>query len=147
MSDFYDEAERSTRGRFIKLPVELGAGFKGVLIGPPEKRPKFFEGAPVLTKKTKVQRYEHIIAFQTDERLDDEDDGIRKYGLNEGDFTAFVEAWKEAGKPTPIDGSTVKCRIIKVRETATGWDDKEFKIVPGKPQPVLTPGAWDEDVI
>jgi hypothetical protein len=147
MSDFYDEAERAGRGRFIKVPSELGAGFKGVLLGSPEKRPKMFEGAPVLTRKTGQPRYEHIITFQTDERLDDEDDGVRKYGMNEGDFSAFVDAWRDAGKPTPIDGSTVKCRVVKLRDTPTSWDTREFKIVPGQPKPAMaTAGSWDDDL-
>lgn len=142
---FYDEAEATHKGRFLKVPSELGAGFKGVLLGPPVKRPQMFEGNPVLTRKTKEPRYEFLITFQTDLRDPeiDEDDGVRKFALKEGDFSAFVDAWKLAGKPNPIEGSTVACRVTKVRETATSWDEREFKIIPGEP-PKKPDTSWDD---
>lgn len=69
-------------GRFIKLS-ETGDVIVGTLIDI-EERDKFFEGAPVLSKKSGKQRVEWVITLEVDERDGADDDGIRKVAANEG---------------------------------------------------------------
>lgn len=126
--DFYEDATRPRGGRYVQLR-KLGESLKGTVVGL-EKRDKTFEGKPVLSKSGN-QRYEYVITLATDIRDADieDDDGVRRYSMNEGDYSAFIDAWKEAGSPKPIDGWTVGIKCTAERKKATEWDTHVVKFI------------------
>ena len=140
MTDFYADAERSA-GKFAKLTTK-GATLKGTLLTEPEKRAQTFEGAPVLTRETREQRYEHLLRLQTALADDADDDGIRVYALKEQAFREFVAAWRKAGSPRPIVGATVEILCAQERSKPTEPDVLKFRITPAAPLPAAVDDDW-----
>ena len=144
MTDFYQQAEQDggRRGKYVKLTRETPQ-ISGILAGPPIKRPKMFEGLPVVSKAGNP-RDEHVITLHTGTHEHDDDDGLRRFTLNEGDFSAFIAAWTEAGKPKPVDGWKIIVKTTKWRTRPTGWDDHSVEFLKYVGVPAPAPGDDEE---
>lgn len=144
--NFYEDAERPRAGGWVKL-TKKGEKLEGSIMSI-EKRPKMFEGKPVLSKKGNP-RDEYILTLSTDLRdsANDDDAGVRNYTMNEGDYSAFVEAWRKADKPNPVEGWRVGIWCSKERERSTEWDEHGFKFLEKPKATAFLPEseATDED--
>lgn len=115
--DALNQAAETMGGRWLKLNrVEHGV-VEGDLVDF-EIRPKTFEGAPVLSRKTGEQRSEWVLTLRVDDAEDDEDDRLRKLSLNEAGQRALANAIKES-KAKAETGGRVKIRVIEDPETST----------------------------
>lgn len=117
MLDQLNEAVDTIGGKWLKINrVEHGAA-EGALVDF-EIRPKTFEGAPVLSRKSGEQRKEWVLTLRIDEAEDADDDRLRKLSLNEAGQRALATALKEAKAKAEV-GGRIKIAVVEDPETST----------------------------
>ena len=109
MLDELNQAAESLGGKWLKLNRKEHGAIVGDLVDF-EIRPKTFENAPVLSRKTGEQRTEWVLTLRVAAREDEDDDGIRKLSLNESAQRALAAAIKESKSKAQV-GGTVKIAV------------------------------------
>ena len=140
LNELNEDVARSGGGWFKLNRVEHGT-LKGIVVDI-ETREKTFEGNVVLSRKTGKPRLERVFTLITDLRDPDIDDdnGIRKFGANEGAYFAILDAVKDA-KATAEVGDTLEIKVTA--DPATSTSQAEYKARwtkgPGVPDWYQTP--------
>lgn len=115
MLDELNEAAATIGGSWVKLRTTDDPPVEGRVLAF-EKRPKTFEGQPVLSRKSGEQRVEWVFT------LDVDGDEPVKLSLNEAGQRAVASALKEAGAKANV-GDTLKIGVSQnpasEREQAT----------------------------
>lgn len=118
MLDQLNQAAESLGGKWLKLNRKEHGVIEGTLVDF-EIRPKTFEGAPVLSRKTGDQRNEWVLTLRVDDRDDADDDGLRKLSLNESAQRALAAAIKESKAKAQVGG------IVKLAVKTDPASDRE----------------------
>lgn len=99
MDTFNEQATRPVGGRWAKLD-DVGAVLKGVIISAEITERRDRNGVVVNGSKSGKPRKVWRLTVQTDERLDEDDDGIRQFDANESAQEALrpLLPFKEGGQ-------------------------------------------------
>lgn len=125
--------DRAVGGAWVKFTRKEHGVIKGTIIAA-EFRPKTFEGAPVLNRKTGAQREELVVTFEVDDPDPDvvDDDRIRKVSLNESATRALSIGKRTAGLRTII-GARFGAQVTKDPASTTEQAEYRFDMKPPAP--------------
>lgn len=113
----FKAAADSRGGKWTKL-ADRGDTLVGELVDIEVRDKRDMEGAVVLGKKSGKPRQEYIVTYRVaaSERVDADDDGIRKFAANESAQRAIDEAYKAAGKGAELDGAKIAISLVEPAE-------------------------------
>jgi len=137
LDDIINESLNSG-GKWAKLATK-GDKIAGELVSIDKRQRRTPEGDIVVGKKSGEPRTEWVITVRVpaDQHEDADDDGLRKYGANEGAQRAVKEAIKRAGikSADELVGCQFALAVAKEAEGKFEQHDYVAQVKPGTPKP------------
>jgi hypothetical protein len=126
----------ATGRKWLKLET-TGDKITGTLNDVEKRNKTDLDGNIVLGKKTGAPRTEWVLTLTIDERLDADDDGVRKLSCNESAQSAIKEAIKRAGIKDAATLVGAQFAIQRVAEPESKFSQASYaaQLKPATPKP------------